>query len=275
MNNLQKRILTGTLAGTLAVFAIYSHHFGLLLFCLLVSLLSFYEYVNLQETSPTINFPFWLWGTLLWVLISLNYLFRFQQNNLVWWLQLVIVPLSGTVALYRKPIQQSFQQWGLALAGYGYIFIPFALLFELSFPVENNDNYMFMGALGVLLLMWTADIGAYFVGKYLGKRFIFPSVSPKKTWEGFLGGVLFTVLLGVVLQKYATLPDRNWVICGVLIAIMGLYGDLFESLMKRNADKKDSGSLLPGHGGFLDRFDGVFFAVPPVYAYIHISKLFS
>lgn len=274
MSNLQKRIITGILAGSLTVFVIYNHFLGLLAFCLLVSVLSFYEYLTLQRVTRVVSIPFWLGSTLLWAAIALVYIADFQQNSVIWWLQMIIVPFSGAVALYRKPIQQSFQQWGLALAGYAYIFIPLVLLFELAFPVGRN-SYAFMGGLGILLLMWAADVGAYFVGKYFGKHFIFPSVSPKKTWEGFLGGILFTILTGVILQKYSTLPDRNWIVCGVLIAAFGLYGDLFESLMKRNADQKDSGTLLPGHGGFLDRFDGIFFAIPPVYLYIQLSKLFA
>lgn len=272
MNNLQQRILTGIIAGSAVVAAIYSHPVGLLVFCIVVSVLSYIEYKNLHGLSSIITAALSVGAIALWVSVTANYFLQPIHNQLIWMIQLLIVSFSGIVILYRKPIQQSFLQWAVALAGYGYIFIPFVLLFWLSFPNDSKEYY-FMGSLGLLFLMWAADIGAYFVGKFLGKHYIFPSISPKKTWEGFIGGLLLTLLLGYFLQQYQALSDRNWVICGGIIAVLGLYGDLFESLMKRNADKKDSGSLLPGHGGFLDRFDGVFLAIPPVYVYIQLLKI--
>jgi phosphatidate cytidylyltransferase len=120
-------------------------------------------------------------------------------------------------------------------------------------------------------LLWTSDTGAYLAGRSFGKHKLFERISPKKTWEGSIGGFILVTIVAYTLSHFElfdAIDTVDWLIVGALIVIFGTYGDLFESLLKRNLRIKDSGTILPGHGGVLDRFDGLFLAVPAVFFYL-------
>jgi phosphatidate cytidylyltransferase len=119
--------------------------------------------------------------------------------------------------------------------------------------------------------LWASDTGAYFAGTFFGKRKLFERISPKKSWEGFFGGAALALAFAYGLSLYFhTLTVQQWMIIGVIIVVGGTFGDLVESLLKRSIEIKDSGSILPGHGGFLDRFDGLFICAPFIVAYLEI-----
>jgi phosphatidate cytidylyltransferase len=123
--------------------------------------------------------------------------------------------------------------------------------------------------LGYFLILWTGDIAAYFVGINLGRRKLFERHSPKKTWEGSIGAAITSLLVAFFVSKYFTeLPLFQWLGMAVIIIVAGTFGDLVESMFKRSISLKDSGGALPGHGGFLDRFDGVFLSAPFVFAFL-------
>lgn len=123
--------------------------------------------------------------------------------------------------------------------------------------------------LGLLLLVWLNDTGAYFSGKFLGKHLLAPKISPKKTWEGLIGGVIATLITSQLLASFIVDYSREqWLIIG-LISSFGILGDLIESLFKRRADVKDSSSIMPGHGGILDRFDAFQFVIPAIFIYFY------
>ena len=116
---------------------------------------------------------------------------------------------------------------------------------------------------GVFLLLWASDTGAYFAGKVLGSRKLFERISPKKTWEGFVGGGVLAFLMALTLSHFmGGILLWQWLVLAGILVVMGSYGDLVESLFKRSLQIKDSGSGLPGHGGFLDRFDGLLVSAP-------------
>ena len=121
----------------------------------------------------------------------------------------------------------------------------------------------------LLLVVWLGDAGAYYVGKSLGRHKLSPLISPKKTVEGLAGGVVVSIITAIVIQLtfFHELPLLHAVIAGVILSVAGVIGDLAESLWKRSAAVKDSGTLIPGHGGFLDRFDSIFFTAPILYSY--------
>lgn len=159
-----------------------------------------------------------------------------------------------------------FQRWTLLAAGPVLIAFPFASLLELGHFFGSYESRLIIG---VFVLLWTADTGAYLVGRRFGKRKLIPRVSPGKTVEGFLGGVLLAAVVGYVLSAYwSFLEATDWVVLGLIMAIFGTLGDLAESMLKRSFNAKDSGTLLPGHGGVLDRFDGLLFTIPLVLFYL-------
>jgi len=140
------------------------------------------------------------------------------------------------------------------------------------FMINTTDWFPEFAAipLGIVLLIWTNDTFAYFTGSLLGRTKILPSISPKKSWEGFIGGSVFAILTGWILSKYFTqLNVYQWISVAIIISVTGTIGDFFESFIKRKAEVKDSGNLLPGHGGFLDRFDALIFCLPFVTLYIN------
>ena len=167
--------------------------------------------------------------------------------------------------LFLNPAQP-FDQVGRYLLGMFYIGIPFCLLAYLSMPMGEffaSGDYAPWRVFGLLGLVWANDTMAYFVGSLLGKRKLFERISPKKTWEGFIGGGLCTVLLAWYVSHW--LPDfsqTQWVLLALVAVVFGTLGDLVESMLKRSLNIKDSGSLLPGHGGLLDRFDAFLLAIP-------------
>ncbi|MCL4155446.1 UNVERIFIED_CONTAM: hypothetical protein GTU68_014602 [Idotea baltica] len=132
-------------------------------------------------------------------------------------------------------------------------------------------SYQFELVVGILLLTWASDTGGYFAGTMFGKTKLFLRISPKKSWEGFVGGTILTLLIAVAMSYYADiLPLWKWLMIGVLTVTAGTYGDLVESLFKRSINIKDSGETLPGHGGFLDRFDALLLSLPFIAAFLKL-----
>lgn len=148
-----------------------------------------------------------------------------------------------------------------------YLILPFFFLMSLPFI---NGLYHANIIIAIILIIWTNDSFAYLVGKNFGKNKLFEKVSPKKTIEGFTGGLIFSIIAGFIISKYITLfSTTNWIIISIIVSIFGTLGDLVESKFKRQAKIKDSGNIMPGHGGLLDRLDSLFFLAPFVYLYIH------
>ena len=132
-------------------------------------------------------------------------------------------------------------------------------------------HYNLQLALGLKILLWASDSGAYFVGKFFGRRKLFERISPKKTWEGLFGGMAVSLLTAFIwAQNTDFMPQHHWYILSLIIVIVGTWGDLVESMFKRNINIKDSGQFLPGHGGVLDRFDGLLMAAPVVMCYLYM-----
>lgn len=162
----------------------------------------------------------------------------------------------------KKP----FANIAYIMLGMFYIGIPFALLYFIAF---DGHHFYAKTVFGLLVLTWMNDTGAYMVGSMFGKHPLFPRISPKKTWEGFLGGVGITFLAAYIL--FITLHELeliDWFILAAIVSIFASIGDLVESMLKRSYQIKDSGTLLPGHGGLLDRFDGFIFCLPFAAAYL-------
>ena len=140
--------------------------------------------------------------------------------------------------------------------------IPFLLMTHLCFASGNKWE-----VIGMFVVLWMNDTMAYVCGRLFGRTKLFERISPKKTWEGTIGGILFALAGGFVWATFLSdLPLAFWLIASPLIALGAIFGDLFESQLKRQLGVKDSGNILPGHGGILDRFDAAFMAIPIFYA---------
>ena len=159
------------------------------------------------------------------------------------------------------------------IGGIVYIAVPMALLTALPLNGVYGTIYTPSILLSILFIVWANDVGAYLTGVAFGRRKLFERISPNKSWEGFFGGVACAVLVGGICG-YALAPSPNsilvWGGAGAVIAISGVFGDLIESMLNRSVGIKDSGNILPGHGGFLDRFDALILAAPFVYTYFTV-----
>jgi len=259
---LLERIKTALIIGLPILFLVFFSDHTRLIFLSLMILLTTVEFLGLHYKS--LSKEILPWGAAL-VLTGLVYALLLTRiiPTQIYLSCAVLFTLRLLFFLYRSDnYGQKRTPW---LASLMFTMLPIGTL--LTFYDKAEFKYVLIG---VLLLVWVSDISAYFVGKSIGKHKLMPSVSPGKTKEGFLGAGMVTVLCSYLL--YAGLGHftfRQWTIMALLVWLLGSAGDLVESKMKRSLGIKDSGNILPGHGGFLDRFDGFIFCLPAVSAYIY------
>jgi len=195
---------------------------------------------------------------------------------------LVLIPLVSIVMLLElfRNVERPFDSLAHTLFSILYTAVPVSMFPFVAFnrggiaPLVPMEGIEFSPGImiGFFLLLWTNDTGAYLVGSSLGKHRLFERISPKKSWEGFVGGMVLTLLVARLFFGWLGVEDTNrWMIIALIISIGGTLGDLLESLLKRSLGLKDSGTIMPGHGGFLDRFDSVVVAFPLVYFYLAIT----
>ena len=186
-----------------------------------------------------------------------------------------VLGLISLAVLFDANETNAVRTMGLLFGGFFYAFIPMVIFFMLGMSpwarteigaVQAAESYDFRIPLGLLFLHWMLDVAAYFGGRYLGKKPLFERISPKKTWAGAIIGTIGCIAFGVLLEFWFPV-QWNWVIVAVFVSIVSQLGDLVESMYKRSLDIKDSGGVLPGHGGMLDRFDGMYLTVPILYLY--------
>lgn len=206
-------------------------------------------------------------GILCFVLIAAVKTDWISSEYLVLIIAVFLIPFIYTLF---SNLKNPLQQMSLISLGVLYISIPFAL-FTSFFTLNPAQIVSTELLIAFFIMVWCNDVFAYIVGSLIGKHKLYEKVSPKKTWEGTLGGVIFTMLAAFIIAKFFNLYDLNtWLALGFIISIFANLGDLIESMIKRQVGVKDSGSIMPGHGGVLDRFDGVIFAIPAVYVYLSI-----
>lgn len=161
----------------------------------------------------------------------------------------------------------------------GYVIFPFLLLIRLPFLAACAGDYHIYAPhliISIFILIWLNDTFAYIVGKTMGRHKLFERISPKKTIEGFAGGLVFTITGAYILSRYySILPPFEWMVTAAILVVFGTLGDLVESKLKRNAGVKDSGNIMPGHGGILDRLDSIIFAIPFLFLYYQIISYVS
>ena len=197
----------------------------------------------------------------------------FFNVNLSEMLSLALIPIAA-ITLFKFPKELYFEN-GKLIFTVVYLALPFGFALGLpKFSTLDTEKTFTLEVFMLFVLIWSSDTFAYLTGKFFGKHKMAPKISPKKTWEGFAGGVVLTLLLGFFVEQYFPELRGNWMIVGLLVSIFAPLGDLVESQLKRSFAVKDSGNIIPGHGGVLDRLDSFIICAPVVYLYFIVEKLF-
>jgi len=267
MSNLQQRILTGVLGGAAFIGSIWfnEYTFGALFLGLTVlGMLEFYKLLTDKGFAPNHNIGVVLGAGLFVLIFLINK--GVVSTKILFSLPPVLL-LCFVAELYRKK-QQPFINIALTLLAVFYVAVPFSMLILLGFP---DDSYSWHIILGTIFLIWAADTGGYIFGRAFGRTKLFERISPGKTWEGWLGGSLLCLAVAYMLSLFLVDLDlTGWLGVGAIVAVLGVIGDLVESMLKRSLQVKDSGSLLPGHGGILDRFDSLLMVTPFIVAFLKL-----
>lgn len=234
-----------------------------LLFLAIAGLMEFYKFA-----APKISTPVRVLSYL--VTSSLFVAIHFMQINLILFVLLLwaVLPLIYYLFSHPSPDSQRTDQIGKVILGPIYLCLPLAMLVLIDlYPQGNGKMWIFF----LLVVIFSNDTGAYYSGKFFGKHKLYEAISPNKTWEGAIGGVFLSLILShLFLRLFPFQPvDAGIIVLIIILSIVGQIGDLVESMLKRNHGIKDSGGILPGHGGILDRIDGLIFAIPVLYIYLY------
>ncbi len=269
MREFLKRTFSGIIFAGVLIASVFWSQFSLIGIFFLVTLIALHEYARLVSGTGTARpavFPLMLTGGLVYLTLSLQATHWIDHSFLL--LIPILLALLFISSLFTRG-QKSLLNALLGIGGIFYISMPFALLTMLGDPGLTGNNFKPWIIMGFFILMWVNDVFAYLSGSLLGRHPLYKSISPKKSWEGFIGGSAFTLIASYpVFLMSGEFNWMHWGIIALIIVTFGTLGDLAESLLKRQANAKDSGHIMPGHGGILDRFDGVLLSAPAALYYI-------
>jgi len=274
LNNLVERTLTSIIFVIVLLGSIIQSEFASSILFFVIILLcqrEFYNFFKPTEIKPQKMVGI-IGGLSFFIISLLASQARLESETLF-----SIIPLIFTIfiiELYRNR-PQPIPNIAFTILGIIYIAVPITLLHDLAYYKDYSfgREYNYDILIGYFFVLWANDTGAYLIGRKWGKHKLFPRISPKKTWEGSIGGVVLGLAVGYL--NSIIFPEFNlavWLGIAAIVVVFGSLGDLVESLFKRSLDIKDSGKLLPGHGGVLDRFDGIFISAPMVYAFLRILE---
>ncbi|GAB3924808.1 phosphatidate cytidylyltransferase [Mucilaginibacter myungsuensis] len=263
---MKTRAITGLFFLIVMLASLLTGHYPFGAFYLLLALFCQYEFYGLIKKAgyfPNIYTGMFN-GAFIYTVFALLAFHRTSPAAMF----LIPVPLSFIfiLELYKKT-STPFQNIAFTFLGLVFTIMPFTFFHAMAYM---GTEFNFHIPLGFFVMLWSNDTGAYLTGRAFGRMKLFERHSPKKTVEGFVGGVLISGLAGYILSiYYPELHWSQWITMAVLISCFGTLGDLVESMFKRSINVKDSGGILPGHGGVLDRFDGLLIAAPIVYSYLY------
>ena len=262
---LKQRVITAAVGVPLIILAVWfgDPWFSLLIVAAtLAGTFEFYHMANLNKREPLIYFG------LLWTL-ALVLSPHYNSTNTLPIVMTAAVVISLIWILCHSPREEASRNWAWMVAGT--LYIGWMLSYWLNLRIlEDGRNWVYLA----MFTTFANDTGAFFIGRKWGKRKLASAISPDKTWEGAIGGLLSAIVAVIAISKililFSPLPFKYWQVflIGFLISLFAQLGDLVESLLKRNMGVKESGKLLPGHGGILDRFDSLIFVGPMVYYYV-------
>ena len=295
MNNLLKRSFTGLLIVGIIISGLLINSlsfFIVFLGIMMLTLWEFYHLVHMIKVRAQVKLGLFM----AFLLFTLIFLLSIQALDIKYLsLLLIFFPFVFINELFAER-NRPFHNIAYTFLGLTYIALPFSLLSLLSFDMhekiqpfftldgqEDILNFLLQPGyvidyspyllLGVFIIIWLYDTGAYLTGMIWGKHKLYRRISPKKSWEGVIGGTVIALITGIILSRYfKEITQFEWVMIVLVIVFFGTLGDLVESMLKRRVGVKDSGHILPGHGGFLDRFDGFLLAIPVIVTLIEFFK---
>ena len=282
MNNFIVRTITGVIFVAAIVASFLRPETMVLLFSIVTGLTvwEFTGLVNERENVTVNRFICTVAG--VYFFFAMTYfcsdLYGGAAKSVVFIPYLVTIIYLMIAELYLKQADP-IQDWAYTMLSQMYIALPFSLLNVLAFTATTTGVVTFntLLPLSIFIFLWVNDSGAYCVGSLLGRHKLFPRISPGKSWEGSIGGAVFVLLAAYAISYFLDgrmLNSLEWLGLGLVVVIFGTWGDLVESLFKRTLGIKDSGNILPGHGGMLDRFDSSLMAIPAAVVYLYTLSLF-
>lgn len=281
INTLKTRSITAVVFVIVLLSCIYFSYFSFLALFFFVALWALHEFYLLAEKMNVQ--PFKGLGLFCGILTFASiYSKQFPLSEV----GVISVQYLGYIVPFILAIQFLFssspnpiQSYVFSLAGIMYCIVPFALLVQIPVSFGNDIiptlDYNYFKVLGIVFLIWANDTFAYLGGSLIGKNKMYERVSPGKTWEGTIVGVICCIAVGFVLNLNHTFSNNwLWPLIALVVGVFGTIGDLVESLMKRKAGVKDSGTIMPGHGGVLDRFDSLLFVSPFIYLILKVAETY-
>jgi phosphatidate cytidylyltransferase len=265
MNNFWKRALTGFFFVAFLIFGILWSPISFYILFIAVEILALREfYLMVKNKTQPHMYVGGVIGVIMFTLSFARYFFNVDGKYMLFLLPIVL--LVFVVELFNNK-DTPMLNIATTILGLIYISLPLMLLNDIVYlSGAFNGNIL----LGIFILIWASDTGAYVFGVSFGKHKLFKRISPKKSWEGFIGGVLISQLAAFLLAYYfGQFSYQYWGILAGIIVVFGTIGDLVESMFKRSVGIKDSSNILPGHGGILDRFDSLLFTIPIIFTYLY------
>ena len=267
-SNLTQRIITGIIGSAVIVTCVvYSEwtYFAMFFFICFMTVREFYALAGLDGMVVQRTFG------IICAMSLFTLSFLISNNTIDSRFYFLVFPMLSCVymiKLYKKFERKPFTNIAYTFLGIFYVAVPYSLL---NMAVIENSVYNFEIIFGCLFILWASDSGAYIAGTLFGKHKLFERISPKKSWEGAIGGAVLAFAFAFLMNNFFhSLALWEWLSVTAIIIVGGTFGDLIESLLKRSIEIKDSGTILPGHGGFLDRFDGLLISAPFIVAFLEI-----
>jgi phosphatidate cytidylyltransferase len=277
------RTFSAIVFGTVMIAGFWYSVATFLLLIFIINFVCLFEYFSLIQKIPSLNYRFFdviagisigvFFNVLMIALLS----YQSSLNALGGiFIMLPVLALLFFIFQVFKKEYYNLQPVAFSTLGLLYITVPLNLMVFMGAgndPFGSNPTLNYDIIFGILVLIWVGDTMAYITGSLLGKKKLIENISPNKTIAGTIGGIIFCVIASIIISKYFSHKYSliDWVTIGLIAGIFGTFGDLVESLLKRTAGVKDSGRIMPGHGGLLDRFDSFIFVIPFVFVYLYLS----